>query len=186
MPHQVPWGILAHAQAYYKGIGYEYVETPWVVPLDIVRAMGVQKGVRDWTCPNGVLVGSAEQGFVYMLREGKLHRNGMYMSISPCFRVEPVVDDIHYPYFMKCELFVPVDSADLEDVKAVAEDALAFFETYANGKTPSIVRTRAGYDIMMDGVELGSYGYNEIVGTDLKWVYGTGVAEPRFNHVIRK
>jgi hypothetical protein len=48
-------------------------------------------------------------------------------------------------------------------------------------KRIDVMSTDEGADLMIDGIEIGSYGirtYNAIT-----WVYGTGLAEPRFSKV---
>jgi hypothetical protein len=183
---EITWGYFASAQEYYTALGYTYTEVPWVVPVSVVRATNVRHSVREWTTPNGALVGSAEQSFVHMALQGDLPLHGQYFAITPCFRVEPFIDEQHHSHFMKCELFMPVTVADDCDIRDVAEDALAFFQGLAHGVgTPEIVRTREGLDIMLNGIELGSYGYGEVPGTEVKWVYGTGLAEPRLSVALR-
>jgi hypothetical protein len=44
-----------------------------------------------------------------------------------------------------------------------------------------IVKTNIGYDLELNNIELGSYGVRKY--GQLHWVYGTGLAEPRFSKV---
>jgi len=48
---------------------------------------------------------------------------------------------------------------------------------------PRACQTLESFDIEIDGVEYGSYGlrYHEDIGV---WVYGTGVALPRFQQIL--
>jgi hypothetical protein len=39
------------------------------------------------------------------------------------------------------------------------------------------------YDIMLDGIEIGSYGHRTCLFCN--WIYGTGLAEPRFSRINR-
>lgn len=50
------------------------------------------------------------------------------------------------------------------------------------------VETSAGWDVEVDGVEVGSYGHNELRDGDAPfvWVYGTGLAEPRLSQAIAR
>ena len=45
-----------------------------------------------------------------------------------------------------------------------------------------VVPTKEGYDLMINGIEVGSYGLR--MGNGYEWVYGTGLAEPRFSVAI--
>ena len=47
-----------------------------------------------------------------------------------------------------------------------------------------IIKTDIGYDITINGEELGSYGIRKC--EFLKWIYGTGCAEPRLSTLIKK
>lgn len=48
---------------------------------------------------------------------------------------------------------------------------------------PQNVASGIQKDIVFRGIELGSYGIRE--HKYLKWVYGTGLAEPRFSNVLQ-
>ena len=174
----IDWKYLTDAMSFYTALGYQYVEVPWWVEDDTHRL----------TCPNdemvvrsdlGALVGSSEQSFLQMSRDGKIGP-GRWMACTPCFRKD-VEDDIHQKTFMKVELFVN-DHPSKETARMVLLDAWAFFET----KTIKSVIINTGpnsWDIEINGIEVGSYGYRE--SDDLKWVYGTGVAEPRLSKALR-
>jgi hypothetical protein len=61
-------------------------------------------------------------------------------------------------------------------------DALEFFSKYVIKNFIKIVKTAEGFDLEYRGVEIGSYGYRECLFT--KWIYATGLAEPRFSRMI--
>lgn len=49
---------------------------------------------------------------------------------------------------------------------------------------PSIEKVDYGYDLLLSGIEVGSYGFREYKNN--KWIYGTGLAEPRFSQAFEK
>ena len=58
-----------------------------------------------------------------------------------------------------------------------------FYKQYF-GSGLMILETDIGYDITINGEELGSYGIRKC--EFLKWIYGTGCAEPRLSTLIKK
>jgi hypothetical protein len=166
----IDWRILADAIAYYESLGYEYVETPWVVPLDVLRI--TFDGNHLETGDGRGLVGSAEQGFLAL--DLPL---GRYVSCSPCFRGDEP-DELHHSDFMKVELFVTSSSSTVE---SVISDAKNLLSRYCSCE---VVETQEGFDIECGGVELGSYG--ERKQNNFRWVYGTGVALPRLSQAVAK
>lgn len=173
---------IAAAIEFYKGAGYRYIETPWVVDQDII----------DITCPQErfslktgdhttALVGSAEQGFLQLLKDGKLWPYTKYMSAGPCFRVEDVIDELHQEQFFKIELFTTAPDAGHahERFRETISDASKFMNT------SETVDTADGIDLTIGGIEVGSYGHrhHDLVG---HWAYGTGLAEPRYSQAVRK
>ena len=50
---------------------------------------------------------------------------------------------------------------------------------------PTAVKTDEGYDLEINGIEVGSYGarYHAKIGW---WAYGTGLAEPRYTTAMNK
>lgn len=77
---------------------------------------------------------------------------------------------------MKLELIV-IGQKDYN----VLLDANRFFNRYAN---TCITKQQEGFDIEVDGVEIGSYGFRRMPD-GVPYTYGTGVAEPRFSGCIR-
>lgn len=183
----VSWENLLEAKHYYSDQGYKYVEVPWFVPLETSAI----------TCPpdrtpfalgkHGYLVASGEQSFLQMIRDEKLPP-GKYQCITPCFRDEPKIDELHQYGFMKLELIDTregcVWSAQLD---WMVNEALEYFRS--NGVMCNLDRYQDGQDIVgwrkdtKQWIELGSYGIRNhpLVGT---WIYGTGCAEPRLSQVI--
>jgi hypothetical protein len=180
------WERLARAQKYYESFGFRYVDVPWAITEE----------VADITTPaecsyvyynDAVMVGSAEQSFLQIWTA--LDSASMYYAITPCFRDEEELTKITRPYFMKLELF----SKNIHLLPFIRAAAMAFFQNecgYTNKKNVNTVLldiTPEGHetrDINYKNIELGSYGYRK--HEDMEWVYGTGLAEPRFSVALDK
>ncbi len=174
---------VAKAIKKYEKLGYTYIDTPWLVSDEAVAVtlpsdrQGFELGHP--TLKPGKLVGSAEQGFIQMMLDDVI-RPGSYVTAGPCFRDEDVVDRLHRYAFFKVELIkiaFPRDLAhDTNDAFAMAHDVLdVLYEMYGPGA--KLVKTVDGWDIEVEGVEIGSYGVRE--HKSHRWVYGTGLALPR-------
>ncbi len=171
--------ILYEALQYYSELGYEMVDVPLLVDLD-VSDLTKPEGVPELYHDNGkVYVASAEQSFLQLHKEGKIG-NGAYMAVTPCYRHERFVSDTHYLMFMKLELIVigvPFQHSD-DVLESTISHAKTFFERQGHdvnvwGSNPWDITTR-------DGMELGSYGERQTLdGTN--YVFGTGCAFPRIS-----
>jgi hypothetical protein len=166
----------------YEKLGYVYIDTPWLISEEAVRATlpldreGFE--LRSSVINAGKLVGSAEQGFIQLMLD-KAITKGRYVTAGPCFRDEPVVDAQHQYTFFKVEL-IDLNRAlfhyDVADVREMAEEAAGvMYGLY--GTLPTLKTTQEGVDLVVDGVEVGSYGLRSFQGHE--WVYGTGLALPR-------
>lgn len=197
----IDYGVIDRATRRYARVGFDRVEVPWLVSRqisDITKPPGcstydVQKESKLATKS---FVASAEQSFLYLIAKGQLPVIGKYQAITPCMRDE-AFDETHVKYFMKCELITywhhggvtsPRETADAQ-LKSTIDDARRFFlseiRTAGLGENLlDVVPTSQGYDIVYDGTEIGSYGVRR--SGLCTWVYGTGVAEPRFSRVIRR
>lgn len=182
---------MARAAHFYELRGFKPVDVPWVVspqaddttkpedvgPLFFMRGAA---GGFDQRLP-----GSGEQGFIQMLLDEELGP-GQYQTLTPCWRDEPEVNDLHRPYFWKLELIV----VGAHVAPLVANCALEFFAPHAaNARlVPGGPGTDDMYDIVADDlekkrvVELGSYGHRAAGG--FQYTYGTGCAEPRLGILV--
>lgn len=196
---------LLSAMQYYTNAGYHPLDVPWCVSDE---AMTITRPVWAGTVNASYLAGgkqqcpvaSAEQSFI-QLQLDQVARFGMlltgtYVAITPCFRNEPELDDLHQPYFMKVELYdgaanlIP-EIADPR-LNAMIERAERFFHRYLDvvvipNEEYDPLKVGQAFDIVTkEGrIELGSYGIRKHpkVGT---WVYGTGCAEPRLSYAIEQ
>jgi aspartyl-tRNA synthetase len=178
----IDWRLIATAQNYYESLGYQYIETPWIVPTTYTEKTKPFKDksfVLDsdlFKNQSNELVGSAEQAFLYLIDNEKM-KPGKYLSISPCFRTDDY-DELHQPWFLKLELII-VEPTDKDAVNSILEDSFNFFRTITTGNLEIINLPDKSYDINLNGIEIGSYGLRAINNTN--YIYGTGLALPRFN-----
>lgn len=183
----IDYNILGHSQKFYSERGYKGIETPWTVTMAVSNITKPEDKKQEFFIPskNKVLVSSGEQGFLYLYLKGFLPK-GRYFTISPCFRDE-VFDFLHTKYFMKTELII-TDDVSKSGLEKIIDDAFEFFSLYLPKENLSIHKSpdSEGTDIFYtndnDCYELGSYGIRSCEYLD--WVYGTGIAEPRFSKII--
>lgn len=204
----IEWDLLGKALAFYQSKGFTYVEAPWAVDDATVE---ITAAPEEWRAPGrmglGTLVGSAEQSFLHLARRGKL-KPGRYVACTPCFRPAEIVDETHWPYFMKIELIdlhppcAPTEfQVEINDegaaiklgqhITGVIHMLQCAGECFRDlGATPDMLatlQTEQGVDIMLNGHEVGSYGlraheYED--GSIVEWTYGTGLALPRFSQAL--
>lgn len=174
----IDYSKISQAVDFYSKKGYEYIEVPWLISnasLNITRP----KDARPFDTFAGSLVASGEQSFLEIRKN--LVLNKKYQCVTPCFRDE-IVSEWQKQYFIKNELIISINKGDFKNcLNEVLKDSYTFFNKFGDVE---IVRTEIGWDILMSGIELGSYGYREI--EDFAWIYGTGCAEPRLSQAIDK
>ena len=150
----IDYHVLARALDFYRAAGFERVEVPWTAS---------EAAIRHTFPKQAFLVGSAEQAFLDNPPDFDA------MAITPCFRWEDAGrSPFHKPYFMKVELWsrhrTPYELCLLA----------------ARFMGADCVTTSNGFDLEIAGIEVGSYGQRlDLQG--VPYVYGTGVAEPRFS-----
>ena len=196
MENVINYTRLTEALDYYtKVCGFIYKDVSWLVNEEISNITKPDER-KNFFVRDKVLVASAEQSFLQkVLIDKSLEYDENYIAITPCFRDEPVLDELHNLFFMKAEMFCRIkstkDGYKLLDLYIRA--AQAFFERY-NIKTKVVdtgctfFLTIQSYDIIDEktGIELGSYSLNELKHEANMWVCGTGLAEPRFSVVLNK
>ncbi len=174
----IDYGIINDSISFYETYDFKRVESPWTVTKaisDITKPEGATE--FSITEKNKVLVASGEQSFLYLFNKGFLP-HGRYQTVTPCFRDESF-DELHTKYFIKNEL-IQTGNVSREALHNVMLAARLFFKQYLE-----VSYTRTGedsWDLMHGDIELGSYGIRSC--PFLKWIYGTGVAEPRLSKVI--
>ena len=180
----INYRYLTEAQEYYKQKGYRVVDLKWVVPRRIGSITSPEPNSQaSYSCYNTfVLVGSAEQRFIYNAINGHYQAGDALQAITPCFR--PLDnDDYNYPYFMKLELFVYMGMPGMTE-DTICRDAYQWMLHYINPHNLKFVHCDNEIDIIYTplNLELGSYGKRSY--EDHWWYYGTGKAEPRFSTAV--
>lgn len=175
---KINYKLLSQYQHNFEQLGFKYIDVPWCVPTDIqAETFLITEEMFNVEKP----VGSAEQSFLYLHSLGELP-TGEFQAITPCHRIEPVYDNLHYPYFMKLELYIndPVLISD-EYVETLVDIIIHEYSmTISMDNKIEKIKTVDGFDININDIEVGSYGkrYSKKLGAS--WVYGTGLALPRF------
>jgi hypothetical protein len=177
----INYRIIQESIEFYEKENYVRIDSPWTVSPyidDLTRPK--DKSPFQLNVNNKRLVASGEQSFLYLYLKGFLPK-GKFQTVTPCFRNESV-DYLHMQYFMKNEL-IKTDIVNEKELHGLIATCFNFYQPHFK-KELKIVKTDIGYDIMIDDYELGSYGIRE--SDFLKWIYGTGCAEPRLSTLIEK
>ena len=174
----IDYHMLSQALHEYEQRGYTLLDASWTTSEDAIYATlpdnCVPIYVNPWPSERNCLVGSAEQSLIEMqLPEGR------YCAVTPCFRDEHTLNDLTQSYFMKIELFARTTNPyEANRLIRDAEKVMGMFTV------KPILREQvySGIDLLIDGIEVGSYGirWHKEYGS---WVYGTGLALPRFSKV---
>jgi hypothetical protein len=174
--------LIIEAVDFYQELGYQLIDVPQVVDFDVSQHTKPEGVPEKFHRGMKVYVASAEQSFLQLHKEGKL-ANGKYVAMTPCYRNESCLDDTHYNMFLKVEL-INVGSVNSEEC---VYDSKRFFDIYIPSVVVETDESINSFDIIGASckTELGSYGVrNTLDGTS--YVYGTGIAEPRFSVVLEK
>lgn len=159
--------LLMRAMGFYQKLGYKPITAPMLVDKDVVE-LTLPKGNKAREHLGKYYVGSAEQSFYQLIKDG-MKPDGSYMMITPCERDE-VEDRLHLGIFLKVELISTVKTE-----YEILKDASDFLSDNHIGNI--WVETDEGFDLEVNGIEVGSYGVREYLGYSIK--FGTGVAFPR-------
>ena len=114
----------------------------------------------------------------------RVRRIDIANEVTPCFRNEPVIDEIHKYCFMKLELFC-YTKAPNRYLNFMINDAFVLFDSITDGNVVVETINNDQSDIIYKGsqeIELGSYLKYEKDG--YSWICGTGLAEPRMSIVL--
>lgn len=183
----IDYHLLAKAKEYYESRGFDYIEVDWLIPSGISDITKPAESQSVIVTPDKLsLLASGEQGFLYHINKGNLPKSGAYQTITPCFRND-FVDSTHLRQFMKLELIsyctdkVAKREAD-NKIQEMINSAIGFFTQYCSTGL-KVIDLGDSFDIEYKGIEIGSYGYREC--EFCSWIYGTGIAEPRFSRLLK-
>lgn len=182
----IDYSLIADAIEYYQDQGYELIDVPWTVPEHVLKITCKENHMfENNKYLNNYLVGSAEQSFLDLIKRNKL-RFGKYCAVTPCFRNDEE-DELHQKYFMKLELIHYANNwwTLNTNLEMMIHDAQTFFSLFTDVTVvkTSDERSQESYDIEHNGIELGSYGIRQ--HENIRWIYGTGIAEPRFSYALK-
>lgn len=180
MKYPISLGVISDAHSWW-GRWFKDKRVPGLVDPDVM-AHTCPPGVHDdrlYGAGTDTVVASAEQSFIQLDKDGELVP-GSWMALTPCYRDEPVLDEVHLPVFLKLELIRLSEESNFyskPDALWLANEMRRFFSEFY-GMNTSVLETPDGYDVMYDDLELGSFGVRKTM-TGKSYVYGTGLAEPR-------
>jgi seryl-tRNA synthetase len=177
--NNINWSRLVSALNFYNASGWKQIDLEWIVDSD-VSSSTKPSDKQSFFIGYKELVASGEQSFIQLIKEGKL-LPGRYCGITPCFRDDDE-DYLHSKYFMKVELIDTLNT-DMKSLEEIIYCAKQFFSIFLDVRIEKIEENL--YDIVefKTGFELGSYGIREY--NNLKYVFGTGLAEPRLSKVLK-
>lgn len=193
----IDYHLISHAITSFTEKGYQYIDTPWFVNQEILDVtlpndrQGFYLGHPTKNTRELNLVGSAEQGFLQLMLEKQINC-GKFCSAGPCFRDEPIIDELHQLNFFKLELINIVSANHLLNDFNIKEMMFHAKETYIEifklsskyiNELQSI-ETDHGYDLILKNIEIGSYGIRKY--SNFCWIYGTGLALPRAQIALKK
>jgi len=208
IPQAINFIYLREASGHYSRAGWEYTESPWMVPASIIDITKPDKVVHPQQLKRtdfGMhFVASGEQSLLWLIKDGKL-QPGKYQTLTPCYRGWDGQNDdgLHFSQFYKLELMWYKGQSEpaSEELQSVIADVCRYLDAWPKLKYRQTViedeprldcKTDLAIDIEIecDGkwIEFGSYGIRYSEGYNEKrigyWIYGTGLAEPRFNYIL--
>ena len=155
-PNKISWHLLSEGINYYQKQDFEYKEVPWKVPE-----------------------ASIDTSLLYLDSNGELPL-GKYMTVYPFFSMDND-NEFNKHQFMKLDLHITNDVTS-NNLKNVIRTCQEFFKKFI-WKWPieKAKQDETTFKLVSHGIELGSYGLIE--RDNLKWIYATGMAEPRLSQV---
>lgn len=185
----IDYSLLSKAIKYFSKKGFKQIETPWRVSKQAIE--GTFNSSESFKADDKFLVGSAEQGFLELQLQDKL-KGTQFMSVSPCFRND-IEDYYHQQEFMKLELIYFSNYEIIKEeiqYQIIKRFVLNFIIKKLKIKTSdiAILETKDNNsiyseDILINGIEYGSYGIRNFQGT--YYIYGTGIALPRASKILK-
>lgn len=161
---------------FYGDKGYEMLDVPMICSSDSCNVTKPE-GNESFNHDNDSYVGSAEQSFIELYSCGQLP-DGKFMALTPCYRDEPEINDLHLNIFLKLELIHVGDKFVNEN--QIIKDSFEFFSIYGQ---PIVTKESYVTDININDIEVGSYGTRAFPDGKV-YVFGTGIAEPRLSYSL--
>lgn len=177
----IDYKLIDDSIKYYENFHFTRIESPWTVSKyadDLTRPLKAQP--FELVHNGKRLVASGEQSFMYLYLKEFLPK-GKFQTVTPCFRYDSF-DFLHTKYFIKNELII-TDTPHYDYLYTLVEICYDFFKKYFNKNHLKIIDEENGFDIKYCNQELGSYGIRE--NDFIKYIYGTGCAEPRTSNLLK-
>ncbi len=176
----IDYSLIQKSIEYYETTKFIRIESPWTVSEKIDQ-ITKPKEILSFQLKhnNKCLVASGEQSFLYLYLKNFLPK-GQFQTVTPCFRFESF-DFLHTKYFIKNEL-IKTDIVNTTELDKIVNICFEFYSKFFDKNKLKVLKTEIGYDIEIEGHELGSYGIRSC--DFLTWIYGTGCAEPRTSNLI--
>lgn len=173
--YNIDSSLLYKSLVFYQDKGYKLLSVPMLVEKDIVE-MTLPKGrdARQHSESGLYYVGSAEQSFYQLIKNG-FNTGGNYLMVTPCERDEHE-DEHHLGIFLKVELV-----STLKTEIDILSDVSYFLTKEKIESNTS--KTKEGFDLLVNGIEVGSYGKRSYRGLNIS--FGTGLALPRISAALR-
>lgn len=189
---KINYSLIDCAEKHYNNYGFKYIDIPWVVTFRSIESTLPFGKTAFKINEFGWLIGSAEQGFVELIKNNEIKFDQRYQSTSTCFR-DDEEDELHQKYFVKNELFYLSSDHNLEHCWNVVDFFVDCSTKYFKKQGLNLKTIDSGkyqIDIIEKNteIELGSYGIRDwkLSGDEYKWIYGTGCAEPRLSITLDK
>jgi hypothetical protein len=184
----IDYNLLASSCDYYEIHNFKRIELPWTVTPEIDDITRPTDSLPFELKHNGKrLIASGEQGFLYQYCKNYLPL-GKFQSVTPCYRFESY-NFTHQKNFIKNELII-TDEVNNDKLDWIIKTAFNFFKLHLPDlfhDNLKVIKINDSYDIVLVinkiEYELGSYGIRKC--EFLKWIYGTGLAEPRFSNLLK-
>lgn len=177
---------------YYSNIGYKHISVPTMVEADVMNSTLPPSAILDKK-PEGTKqlfhVASAEQSFIQMLKNGWKPKDIYYQAVSACHRpFDKNKGELYQEWFIKLELFFY--NTSYLDLLSDALDLYSkdLFGDEDNSSKINVVHTNIGHDLIVENIEIGSYGARHINvgGKYFEFSYGTGYVPFRVQKVKEK
>ncbi len=178
---------IASAISHYKALGFTPVDVHQGVATyidDLTRSKKLDQINLSWY-PDLNLISSTEQGVLEMLYNDTL-TPGLYQATAMCFKNQEGVKLLDEWSFLTTQLIDnTIQNASDKDcneaLRRMLRTAHALFLNYH--PDCRIVNFDNKYKIMLGSIALGTYGIRNLPLA--KYVYGTGISEPRLTTAIK-
>ena len=192
--NNINYANIAKSVDHFTNVGFNQIEVPWWVTEELMELTKPKEANSAYqlSVNQKYLIASGEQGLLYLANKGQLPL-GKYCTVTPCFRNEEY-DSYHSKQFLKHELMILYPARRIlksYEVISLANQVLKFYQIIEPNVEFSIIDANSNNgdinpldivaNIGIKQIEVGSFGIRS--SSFATWIYGTGLAEPRFSKV---